>query len=65
MIEIIVAAIGGVVAITVALLRRDVKEVHKLVNSRSAEQSARIDQLAQMIVKSGYELPPDPAANKD
>lgn len=40
-------------------------EVHELVNSKSDEQAARIDQLTRALTGAGEMVPDDPAVHRD
>lgn len=58
-IAVLITAITGLL-VAVRALRRDVQEVHRIVNSRTDDQLQRIEQLTQVITHAipTLELPP-------
>jgi hypothetical protein len=56
---VLITAITGLI-VAVRGVRREVAEVHKIVNSRTDDQLERIDQLTQVITRAvpGISLPP-------
>lgn len=53
-------ALAGVLR-ALRLLRRDVKQVHVLVNKTHDDTTQRVAQLTATIQKAGVAVPPDPA----
>jgi hypothetical protein len=59
----VITALTGLLAAITALvvaIRREVKNVHKIVNARTDEQLGRIDQLVQSLQAAGVDIPSSP-----
>jgi hypothetical protein len=68
--ELFVALVTAVVVLSTALvgymakLRKDVSEIHVMVNSRMAEALARIEQLEQALEGAGVDSPHKPGRHE-
>lgn len=68
MTEALALATAVVVLVTAVVAwrtRRQVKEVHVLVNSRMAEMVTRVNQLTAALQQSGTAVPPAPEREHD
>jgi hypothetical protein len=64
MTELVALATAGVVlatAVTTWRTRKQVQQVHVMVNSQRAVMTATIDQLKEALAEAGIAIPPAPA----